>query len=311
MIDYCSFETDDLVKLTGCLPNLAELAFTTVAPPPCSTCLDDKEQNDRLRLLSLSISGQNLRTVGQDDPFVWNTGWSEIADFLDGGEIATNSLKPQYFHKNVECWLFNRLVEPKTPFLKYWVSNNWCVLFSTHLSDVPNVDEYGCGTGINLLLLSKIFPEVKLAGYDWAEPTKRILQQLSWQEQKTIEHEQFNMLRPHEIQQMSNGARGLVTVHALEQLGENWERFLQFVLNSAPALCLHIEPLVELYEDGDDKDSYFKFYHKKRGYLSGFLPRLIELEKLGDIEIVELKRIPFSGLHHEAYSILKWKIVDH
>ena len=76
-------------------------------------------------------------------------------------------------------------------------------------------------------------------------------------------------------------------------------------------MCRHIEPLVELYEDGDDKDSYFKFYHKKIGYLSGFLPRLIELEKLGDIEIVELKRIPFSGLHHEAYSILKWKIVDH
>ena len=101
------------------------------------------------------------------------------------------------------------------------------MLFSTHLSDVPNVDEYGCGTGINLLLLSKIFPEAKLAGYDWAEPTKRILQQLSCQEQKTIEHEQFNMLRPHEIQQISNGARALVTVHALEQLGENWERFLQ------------------------------------------------------------------------------------
>ena len=84
MIDYFSFETDDLVKLTGCLPNLAELAFTTVAPPPLLyRSLDDKEQNDRLRLLSLSISGQNLRTVGQDDPFVWNTGWSEIADFLD------------------------------------------------------------------------------------------------------------------------------------------------------------------------------------------------------------------------------------
>ena len=55
MIDYFSFETDDLVKLTGCLPNLAELA-TTVAPPPLLyRSLDNKEQNDRLRLLSLSI----------------------------------------------------------------------------------------------------------------------------------------------------------------------------------------------------------------------------------------------------------------
>ena len=58
------------------------------------------------------------------------------------------------------------------------------------------------------------------------------------------------------------------------------------------------------------KTHILNFITKKRLFIRLFA-RLIELEKLGDIEIVELKRIPFSGLHHEAYSILKWKIVDH
>jgi hypothetical protein len=48
-------------------------------------------------------------------------------------------------------------------------------------------------------------------------------------------------------------------------------------------------------------------YHRKRGYLSGFLPRLKSLEAEGRITILEAKRMFFGSLYHEGYSFVVWR----
>jgi hypothetical protein len=44
-------------------------------------------------------------------------------------------------------------------------------------------------------------------------------------------------------------------------------------------------------------------YHKKRGYLEGYLEAVIN----SGAEILELKRNHFGSLYHDAYSVLVWR----
>jgi hypothetical protein len=48
-------------------------------------------------------------------------------------------------------------------------------------------------------------------------------------------------------------------------------------------------------------------YHNKRNYLSGFLKKLQDYEKAGDIEIIQSHRSGFGSTFQEAYSIVVWR----
>jgi hypothetical protein len=60
--------------------------------------------------------------------------------------------------------------------------------------------------------------------------------------------------------------------------------------------------LIELYED-NLLDYLAVQYHRKRGYLEGYLGAVID----SGAEIIELKRNNFGSLYHDAYSVLVWK----
>jgi hypothetical protein len=98
-----------------------------------------------------------------------------------------------------------------------------------------------------------------------------------------------------------------MTVHAMEQLGSNWQSFLDFLIARRPALCLHIEPILEHYDERSSFDARARRYHLKRGYLQGFLPEVLALCKEGKADLIGSRRVRFGGLYHEAYSILAWR----
>ena len=94
---------------------------------------------------------------------------------------------------------------------------------------------------------------------------------------------------------------------ALEQVGPRHEPFVDFLLERKPSICVNMEPLVDLY-DGKQLIDYLAIrYHRKRGYLEGFLPRLEELRSQGRIEILETRRFFFGSLFHEGYSYVAWR----
>ena len=101
-------------------------------------------------------------------------------------------------------------------------------------------------------------------------------------------------------------AGAVLTIHALEQLGADWQPFLDYLRSQKPLLCVHIEPLEELYDESAH-DQACLAYHRKRGYLVGYLTRLRELERLGEAEILEVTKSPFGGMNHDAYSVLVWR----
>jgi hypothetical protein len=304
------FGAAELAQLTGCDAEAAAAAFAVLQPPELSyRRLGSGETASIVADIEETIGSRPLRVVGSDDPQVWEKGWAELAEQLAGRPITLETLRPQYFHAGAPCRLFGQLVAPLSPEFEYWVG--LCVRYLVlreFLQDRQHVVEFGCGTGINLLILSKIAPEARLAGCDWASASQTILQRMAQQTGCTIEGHRFNMLTASGDDGGSIGsATAILTVHALEQLSAAWDPFVAYIRKRRPGLCLHIEPLLELYDPASALDHLNQRYHQKRNYLHGFLPAIQALAAKGEVEILALRRTAFGGLYHQAYSVLAWR----
>jgi SAM-dependent methyltransferase len=299
-------------RLTGATLRAVQAMLDGLGIPPLRyRPLAAAERSAVLADFEATVTQKTLRVVGDDDPAIWERGWGELAERVRGTEITLESLRPQYFHDGAPCRLFGDLVMPATADFEYWVGLGirW-LAFDEFLRDRRRIVEFGCGTGINLLLLSRLLPEARLVGCDWARASQRIVGEMARQTGDRIEGQRFNMLVADgwdggEI----DGSTAVLTVHALEQLSSGWRPFLEYLLARRPGLCLHLEPLVELYDEQRPLDALASRYHRKRRYLEGFLPAVEELAAEGRAEILARRRTSFGGLYHESYSILAWRPV--
>lgn len=196
---------------------------------------------------------------------------------------AHNELIPPYYHSGVvrEHGEF-KFVHNGYEYAKFCEIRDR--LLNEYCSDMP-IYEFGCGNGHNLIGRNA-------KGFDWSENAVLKLKA------KGMEADIFDMFNPSPMK--IHGAA--VTFHALEQLGKNFRPFLDFLLAAKPRVVVHIEPIIELYED-NLLDYLAVQYHKKRGYLEGYLDAVIN----SGAEIIELKRNHFGSLYHDAYSVLVWK----
>jgi hypothetical protein len=165
-------------------------------------------------------------------------------------------------------------------------------LFRKYFYGLTEIVEFGCGVGENLLSL----PDRHLRGYDWSAAA------VARCRSKGIEAEVFDMFNPGPVHLKGCG---VFTVHAFEQLGENWHR-MAFALRAAkPAVVVQIEPIYELYDPLDLNDFLAMKYHEARGYLKDYLPTLKDWHTF--LDILEITKSPFGNIHHKAYSVLAWR----
>lgn len=299
----------DFVRLTGASPADAERICAGGATADLRYAELDREESARIAAeVEEVINHRALRTVGGDDSRVWQDGWREVAESLKGRAITVDSLRPQYFRGEPICRMEGRYVRGLSPAFEY---DTGLVLrrliFDKYLRDAETIVEFGCGTGINLLLMSELFPRSRFIGCDWAEPSRDILAEMARQTGRPIVGHLFNMLTAEGWEGAEiDGKAVVVTVHAMEQLGLGWRPFVDYIRHRRPALCLHIEPILELYEPDSPFDEQARRYHRKRNYLAGFYPHVMELAQTGRAKVSAARRVPFGGLHHEAYSILAW-----
>ena len=101
---------------------------------------------------------------------------------------------------------------------------------------------------------------------------------------------------------------GVLLYSALEQLGTNFEQFLEYILENKPRIVVHIDFLEELYDPKDEFDNMVLKFAKKRNYLSGYVRKMRRWEREGKIEMVKMKRVPFGQLYID-YSYDIWKPV--
>jgi len=292
---------------------------TTVAdiPSDCRRLIEERdfsyrllegEEQDRVVLNVLKKIEADTQIVGADGrQEVWQKGWNEnLQNFAKSG-FDLGALVPKFIRPGAIVRYNGDYIEPASSTFEldyYSVFRLW--LFRKYLGDAQTIYEFGCGSGFNLVTLAHLYPNKVLHGLDFVSSSVEIVNKLAQAYGWNMAGHLFDMRSPDENLEIA-GNSAVVTIGTIEQLAGDFEPFLQFLLGRSPALCIHVEPTVELYDEDNLVDYLAAKFHRKRGYTEGFLPRLQQLEDQGRIEIVKVKRLFFGSLLMEGYNLLIWR----
>lgn len=268
----------------------------------------DKKEKVLLEIIKkLEIDNQIIGVKERQG--VWNNGWGEnLQDFINSG-YDLQMLVPKFIRPNKIIRYKQKYICPTNPNFEldyYSVFRKW--LFMTYFRDFRNIYEFGCGTGFNLVALSQLYPDKSLYGTDFVKTSADLVNEIGRVHNIKLKGSIFDMIHPDKSFKLKEGSL-IFTIGAIEQLASKFEAFLQYLLNNNPELCVHVEPIVELYEENNLIDYLALKFHKKRGYTQGFLPRLLELEKNSKIKILKVKRLFFGSLYIEGYNLIVWRPV--
>ena len=179
-------------------------------------------------------------------------------------------------------------------------------LFEKYFIEASAVYEFGCGSGMNLAMLAQMYPKKQIVGLDWATASRDIVEVMRARCGWHVRGEVFDMFKP--TMDGDFGAQSaLLAFHALEQLGRNFDSFLQFVLERKFACFVHVDGIEELYDPHSPIDALALQFHRKRNYLSGYLSHLQKLVSVGSVQLVRVHRVHVGNLYHDAYSYIVWR----
>lgn len=260
---------------------------------------------DRIIIDILEFLKQDAQRVGDANRNTrWENGWKENLDMYrktrDIKDIIPKFIRsglPVRFRKE-----FIRTSDPNFELNYVRLIQHW--IFHKYMSEYASIYEFGCGSGINIAFLSKIFPEKKIFGYDFVQSSIDIINLLS-NVNPNISGFKFDMLCPPPIQVNEDSC--FFTFCAIEQLSGNFRNFFDFILENNPKLCVHIEPIVELYDPTNLVDYTAICFHAQREYVSGLLPYLQDLCQKNKIELIKVHRMQFGSLRSEGYMQLIWR----
>lgn len=285
-------------------------------PLECRTIVEERDfryrmmaQSERDELITdimKRIDSDELTVAGPHRQPDWEQGWAEnLEEFERTRDIY--ALTPKFVKPNQAKRLDRDYVIPYSERFEFYfvdVLRRW--LFYKYLKDKSVIYEFGCGSCQHLALLAEMFPEKRLYGLDWAVSSIDIVNKLAETNGWNMEGRIFNLFEPDNRLKLRAGS-AVFTVGTMEQLGCNFEPFLQYLLSNPVSLCLHLETIRELYDDRYLSDYLAIKFNSKRGYLNGFLPRLQELEREGRVEILRAQRVFFGSLYHDCYSLIVWR----
>ncbi len=244
-----------------------------------------------VEVVDLLLHG-DLPTAGEHRLPEWEAGWVEA---LEDGQFV-----PRYHGKHELLRWRQRIIRSLVPNLDYQILCeivDWVV--ATYLGYQDAIFDFGCGTADHLERIRR-YTCMHLVGLDWAQASQDIISEI-----KGVEGRNFNFYEPDYTLDFPPNS-GVLTVAALEQVGERFEPFLQFLLEKRPAICVHVEPIDELMDPDNLIDMLSVWYCHKRNYLRGFLTRLRQLQDEGKVDI-HLEQRTYTGSYYiEGHSLVVW-----
>lgn len=273
--------------------------------------LSNEEHEDCLSRVLERIDSNEFSVAGPSGKARWDKGWGENLEAFVSGGHDLSALMPKYYRSGQPLRLRQQYIVPEDPYFEtkwYEIFRLW--IFKTYLNEVDNIYEFGCGSGFNIATLAELYPDKEIHGLDWVEASKDIVEEMRRVHgSKTFGHV-FDFFHPDQNLKIADNS-AVVTIGGLEQIGTNNGKFLEYLMDSAPALVVHVEPILDWYDPSNPIDDAAVRFHKKRNYLEGYLGRLYDLEKTGRIEILKKKRAFFGSLYLEGWSQLIWRpVVD-
>lgn len=268
--------------------------------------LTQLERDSTINTILQRINSGEMWVSGVDMQEVWERGWTEnLLNYQQENVIAT--LTPKFIRPNQILRLSRDYIRPRDPHFEYNfvdIYRHWA--FLKYLGDSQSIHEFGCGSCQHLPVLVKLFPTIPIHGIDWAKASKKIIDTLVARYKWNVTGHIANLYSPSDNLPLDS-ASGVITIGTLEQLGDNFEPFLQFLMRKRPRIVLHMETIAELYDESFLADYLALLYDRKRNYLTGYLERLRQLESEGKIEILNAIRVYFGSMHHDSYSLLVWR----
>lgn len=236
----------------------------------------------------------------------WENGWNQNLELFKQSKDV-NCLIPKYHGKyNILRWNGD-VIKSKTENLDYKLHICFVDAILRHyINDCDNVYEFGCGPGYHLIRLNNFNKKLNLFGSDWTKSSQNIINEINNVLGIEINAFNFDFLQPdYKVNILKNSA--IYTVAALEQVGENFKDFVNYLLIKSPKICIHMEPIDELLDCDKLIDNLSVKYFRKRNYLNGFLPYLENLEKEGKVEIIKKQRIYYGSYFIEGHSLIVWR----
>ena len=167
-----------------------------------------------------------LRGAGQHRMPDREKGWSEIL-LAFKRESTIDSLVPPYYGKQQLVRWKQRIIRPLVPYFDYRIHCivvDWAV--ETYLSHVDALYEFGCGPAYHLLRARRYNPKARLVGLDWAKSSQDIISEIVASGiEANLEGRHFNLYEPDYSLNFAPNS-GILTVAALEQVGERFEPYL-------------------------------------------------------------------------------------
>jgi trans-aconitate methyltransferase len=176
-----------------------------------------------------------------------------------------------------------------------------------YLRDSENIYEFGCGTGHNLLRIRKINNRAVLTGLDWAKSSQKLIEEIARKTNDSLlKSDNFDYFNPN-LDLVLPENSSVITIASLEQTGENFKKYIDYLRSQKCSLVIHVEPIGELLDESNEIDKLSISYFKKRNYLNGLLKYLQSLSAEGKIDIIDARRSHIGSFFIEGYSIIVWK----
>ncbi len=265
-------------------------------------------QRDSLILKILKRIHEDTQIIGANNRTeVWEQGWKENLDLFVSNQNDLDQLTPKFIRHGAPIRYKKAYVQPIHPKfeLNYvQVFRQW--LFKTYFGTVSHVYEFGCGTGFNLVALGQLFPNTQLVGSDFVQSSVDLVNKIGQTHKFNLSSRFFDMISPDQEFKLERGS-GVFTIGSIEQLASQFDSFIQYLRKQPISICFHVEPMIELYEDGNLVDYLAIRFQSKRGYTQNLVPYLKDLHEKGEIELLKIKRFYFGSLFMEGYNLVVWK----
>ncbi len=143
-----------------------------------------------------------------------------------GGDYAIprNSSFEHWWFRVYRQWIFKKFIGPSRRFL-----------------------EFGCGSGFNLATIGRIRPELELVGLDWAQPAVDLVNQVATDHELKLKGRRFDYFNLDKSVDIGPGAT-VGTFCSLEQTGERYKPFFDWIMRSKPDLVISMEPAIEILQ---------------------------------------------------------------
>lgn len=247
------------------------------------------------------------RRTPEENLAAWERGWGENLALVERAGVSEENLTPRYNRPKRYMRYDGGLVVSDNPHLEHDLFKRLrAVVFHHYLRPYPRIVEIGCGSCQNVLALARAFPDKHIAGFDWTAASVAIVGRVAEALGRPVEGRRFDLMAPPADLRLEMGT-AVLTVHALEQIGARFQPFLDFIMRERPALVVHVEPVLELYDHDDLLDYLAWSYSTRRDYLCGYLTTLQALCEAGRAEIVDLRRTRLGGEIHEGNTVIAWR----